>query len=331
MSAKVKPGATKIKKFISSLKKAPWLGSARRWWPDYLFHVTDIQNAVAILREGVLLSRHGAIRQGLMVTDNASGEIIAQTESRWKDYVRLYFRPRTPTHYQSEGFRPPGQRVYEAHCPVPICLLFDSYSVLAQVGSLFSNGNLAADADVFEATDDLEQLPFDRIYHDSWFGPENRGTIVFHRNAEVAVPAQLGLGALRFVGCRSQAEYESFLHLLPPRAQMRWADKIGLAPRMHLFNKRWTFVESAELGSTKVVLQFSRHSLTPGPFSAKVSITDTISEKRFAWVDQCYEADGLLEVSLCDIGPLTDFSIRLSLDGQLAYAGRYQETDNLPW
>lgn len=331
MSRRARPGAATIRKFIADLSKARWLGPARRWWPQYLFHVTDIRNVVAILREGIVLSRHEAVRQGLMVTDNASATIIAQTDDQWKDFVRLYFRPRTPTHYQCEGFRPRDQRVYDAHCPVPVCLLFDSLSVLSHAGTLFRVGNLAANADVFEAPEALEQLPFQYIYHDSRFDSDDRDTIVFHRNAEVIVPGQLGLESLRFIGCRSQAEYESLLHLLPPAARLRWSRHMGLGARMQLFNKRWTFVESAELGSSKIELRFNKHSLTPGPFEATVSITDTISEKHFVWNDQCYQADGILDLDLKHIGPLSDFSASLSLDGQLAYAGRYQETDILPW
>ena len=331
MSRKLKPDSREFNNFIAGLKKAIWIGSARRWWPDYLFHVTDIQNAVAILREGVLFSRQEAVTRGLMATDNASSDIIAQTDDQWQDYARLYFRPRTPTHYQCEGFGPRDQREYGAHCPVPVCLLFDSFTVLSQPGTRFSNGNLAANSDVFESAASLAQLPFEYIYHVSPLSEEDKRTIIFHRNAEVIVPKQLGLASLRFVGCRSQAEYESLLHLLPPRARMRWGNKIGLGARLQLFSKHWTFVEGAELASTAIRLHFSRHSLTPGPFQARVSITDTISEKRFEWGDDRYQANSDLELDLHNIGPLIDFSLTLSLDGQLTFAGRHQEADILPW
>jgi hypothetical protein len=143
-----KPNTPRIRKVLRDLKNAPWLVTARAWWPDYLFHFTDIRNAVSILREGALLSRQEATERGVMVTDNASQEIISQTDDKWQDHVRLYFRPRTPTQYRNEGFRPSDQRELGAHCPVPVYFLFDSFQVLSREDSLFSGGNLASEPQV---------------------------------------------------------------------------------------------------------------------------------------------------------------------------------------
>lgn len=201
MTAKPKQNARLIRQYLATLKKQGWMGTARSWWPDHVFHVTDILNAVQILREGALLSRTEALARELMETDNASPQIISQTEDRWKDYVRLYLRPRTPTHYQSEGFRPADLRSYDAHCPVPVCLLFDSYSVLSRSDTQFTDGNLASSPNVYSEASDLQKIPFEYVYHDSRFEPEERDKIIFHRNAEVIVPGELDLGSLRFIGC----------------------------------------------------------------------------------------------------------------------------------
>ena len=330
MTAKQKPHSSKIRSFLADLKRADWLGSARSWWPDFLFHFTDIQNAVSILKEGAVLGRRQCQSLGLMVTDNAGQEIIGQTDEAWKDYARLYFRPRTPTQYRNEGFRPIHQRQSDAHCPVPIYFLFDSYTVLSRLDSLFTDGNLAADPQVFDSAEGLDRIPFDYVYHDSYFPPDTRSSIVFHRHAEVVVPKQLELDSLQFIACRSQAEYETFLHhLLPPSALVRWEGKIGLATRMHLFFKHWAHVESVELNSSRVVFQFKRGPRTPGPFHANVSITDTINDRRFVWDCESFLANESLDLSLNNIGPLWDYSVRLSLGGQIAYADRYQE--DLPW
>ena len=126
MTPRRKPDARGIVRFLSELKKAEWLGTARRWWPDYVFHFTDLQNAVSILKTGALFSRVETQNLGLMDTDNASQEILGSTDNEYKDYVRLYFRPKTPTQFHNEGFRPINQRWQGAHCPVPIYFLFDS-------------------------------------------------------------------------------------------------------------------------------------------------------------------------------------------------------------
>ena len=46
-----------IRRHLEDVKKASWLDQARLWWPDYLFHCTDIRNVVNILKSGELLSR----------------------------------------------------------------------------------------------------------------------------------------------------------------------------------------------------------------------------------------------------------------------------------
>lgn len=330
MTTRQKPDAQRIKRFLSNLKNAEWLGSARRWWPDFLFHVTDIQNAVSILRTGMLLSRQEA--QGLMVTDNASPDIIARTEDRWKNYVRLYFRPRTPTHFRSEGFRPRNQRSLNAHCPVPVCFLFDSYSILSRAGSQFSNGNLAtSNAEVFHSAADIERMPFEYIYYDSRPPEDKLRDITFHRNAEVIVPEWLDLSSLRFIACRSQSEYETFLYLLSSGTRARWGNRIGLLNHLDLFEKQWTYVETVELGQISASFHFNRSSSTPGPFHARVDIADTLTDRRLVWEDKAYTANDSLALNLANIGPLRDYSVTLTLDGQLAYAGRYQQDDLLPW
>ena len=337
MMPRQKPDARIIARFLADLKKEAWLGTARRWWPDYVFHFTDIQNAVSILKTGVLLSRTEVEQRRLMSTDNASQEILGATEDEWKDYGRLYFRPRMPTQFRNEGFRPVGQRWQGAHCPVPVYFLFDSKSVLSRADSQFTDGNLASGPIVFSDGADLEQIPFQSVYHDGRFEPQERDSIVFHRHAEVIVPKQMDIGALRYIVCRSQAEYETLLHLLPQSTLMRWRRIIRRDNQTRLFFKRWTYVESVELDSSYVVFHLSKahqrkahQHLDRGTFKADVSILDTLSGKSLGnWSDQEFMARGSLSLNLSN-GPCGDYSVRLWLDRHLAYADRYQE-DDLPW
>lgn len=332
MTPRQKPDAIGVARFLADLKKANWLGTARRWWPDYLFHFTDIQNAVSILKAGALHSRNEAQRLGLMTTDNASQEIIGSTDDKWKDYVRLYFRPRTPTQYRNEGFRPLEQRWQGAHCPVPIYFLFDSKAVLSRADSLATDGNLASNPNVFSAVPELKQIPFEYVYHDSSIPDDLKAQIIFHRHAEVIVPKQLGLGALRYIVCRSQAEYETLLHLLPKSTLMRWGSNILRDNQTRLFFKRWTYVESVELHSSHVVFYFNnaQQYQDQGTFQADVSVTDTLSGRDLGvWSDQEFMANDSFRLNLGG-GPFLDYSVRLSLDRHITYTDRYQE-DDLPW
>lgn len=330
MTLRQKPDARRIARFLADLKKAEWLGTARRWWPDYVFHYTDIQNAVSILKTGALFSRVEAQKLGLMDTDNASQEILGTTNNEWKDYVRLYFRPRTPTQFRNEGFRPVGQRWQGAHCPVPVYFLFDSKSVLSHADSQFTDGNLASGPMAFSDAADLEQIPFMHVYHDSSIPDDLKSKIIFHRNAEVVVPKQMDLGALRYIVCRSQAEYETLLHLLPTSTARRWRRNIIKDNKTRLFFKRWAYVQSVELSNSQMVFHFNEFPQYTGPFRVSALVTDTLSDRRFVWEDDSFSADQALPLDLSKIGPFWDYSVRLALDRHLAYADRYQE-DDLPW
>ena len=330
MTLRQKPDARRIARFLSSLKKADWLGTARRWWPDYVFHYTDIQNAVSILKTGALLSRNVANSAGLMVTDNASQDIISSTDEELKDYVRLYFRPRTPTQYNNEGFRPVGRRSLQSHCPVPIYFLFDSRIVLSRADSRFTHGNLKSARESFSSASDFEKIPFESVYHSGPFEPHQRDTIVFHRHAEVIVPTQMDIGALRYIVCRSQAEYETLLHLLPPPTHNRWRKRIGIFPGLYLFEKKWTFVERVAKDFSSIVFYFNRDSQALGPFRVQHEIIDA---QTFRSLDSAnlpnYFTNQPLRLDLQTIGFPSDYFVRLWIDGQLAYVDRY--VDDLTW
>ena len=47
----MKPDSDEIKLFLDNLAKESWLGPVRSHWVKYIFHFTDIRNAVAILKK----------------------------------------------------------------------------------------------------------------------------------------------------------------------------------------------------------------------------------------------------------------------------------------
>ena len=320
----------RIREHIESLKGAPWLGDTRRWWPGFLFHSTDIRNIVNILKSGELLSRVQAETAKSLQVDIAAPEIIAHTPTESQDYVRLYFRPQTPTQYHNEGFRPVGHWGLGAHCPLPVYLLLDAFAVLSRQDSLFTDGNVASGAQTRQSAEDLDNIPFDLIYHVGTIPSEDIRTVVYHRNAEVLVHQRLGIDAVRYLVCRSQAEYETLLYLLPPGVHSRWVDQIRVGPI--LFFRQWTFVEQVEMTNRRVIFKFNRDSKTPGPFDAQVEIVEALGVgsqpilRRFPR----FRANNTLDLDLSDLQDPSDYSVRLTLDDQLAFANRYQE-DHLPF
>ena len=330
MTSNARPRTRVVRTFLRELKNSSWLGTARSWWPNYVFHFTDIRNAVSILKEGALFSRTQAQSRNLMATDNANLDIIDNTDETWQDYVRLYFRPQTPTQFRNEGMRPRDKLYGDAHCPVPVYFLFDSPTILSRPDCQFTDGNLASAPDVFSSPADLDQLPFEYIYHDRRFTEADRSIVVFHRHAEVIVPKRLNLDALRFIVCRTQAEYETLLHLLPANAARHWAGQIFPDRRSQFFFKRWVYIENVELSSSRAVFNFRRQPEHAGPFHVKATFTDTLTDLSRMWEDDSFAANGPLGISLANVGPFIDYSVRLSLDDHIAYANRYQE-DDLPW
>ena len=331
MTLRPEPEIQEIRRHIETLRQSPQLSSARQWWPACLFHCTDVTNAVNILRQGELLSRTQTEQTGQLKVDIASKEVIAQTATLWKDYVRLYFRPRTPTQYNNEGFRPVGQQALSSHCPVPTYLIFDALTVLSRVDCQFSDGNLgSAHTTVSGDVTYLKQIPFDLVYHDTWFDISARDSIIHHRNAEVLVPQRMGLENIRLIVCRTNAEYETLLHLLPPRILSLWRDKIGVRPDLNLFNRLWTFVERAELSTEKSVFRFNPGTKTPGPFSARAEITETATGLRYTWQSDQHKYNSVITLHLNQMRNPLDYTVHFFLDDHLAYANRYQ-ADDLPF
>lgn len=241
--------ATEIAAFIDErvTELARRFGPTHPWtnWPRFLFHVTDVTNAASILACGHLLSRTRAEAAGYAKSDNASRRVIASTAPWVLDSVRLYFRPRTPTFFHNEGIRPSGLRSpFDAHCPVPVAFLFDAAAILARADVQVSDGNLATRRRrVGRGLDFLRSLPWEWIFHEGIpRGSDEQTLATFHRHAEVAVPGELPLaGALRYVGVRSAAEFETLRTLLneagDPDAN-RWMSHVFVDSRAQLFFQR---------------------------------------------------------------------------------------------
>ena len=332
----LKPNSSKISRFLDQLKQQSWL-SSRNWWVDYLFHFTDIKNAVNVLNQGFLFSRQEAIDKNLLIDDIASSQIIRQTKRTFTDHVRFYFRPLTPTAYQNEGFRPLNQLYQDAHCPVPVYLLFNLREVLARNDSKFSNGSLARHQhDIFDSPDEFVRLPFEDIYHNSAWGhedPSRQGEIKNRRHAEVIVPKAISLNYLEFIVCRSQAEYATLYNLLSTSVWQHWKPKIAVSKRRQLFNNAWLYAKECTLESKGTKVQFNSPNQQRffGPFNVRVDITDKTTSHTYyyehRYTDVVAEMPNLqLSLDLSDINSV-NYTARVTVDGKLAYLGTYTGDD----
>ena len=335
-----KPDSQGFLTFLDELKQAPWIGN-RKWWVDFLFHFTDIKNAVSVLNSGFLFSRDEVERRRIGFTDSASSEIIDRTDATLTDYVRFYFRPRTPTQYRNEGFRPLNQLFQGAHCPVPIYFLFDIREIISLNDTRFSNGSLARrEHNLFTTADKFTQLPFRDIYHNTSFSLENRERIINARHAEVIYPKRISLDYLKYICCRSQAEYETLYNLLSPSPVVwnRWEPKVRTCNPHSLFNQKWLYIKDVTLTKKLISLNFNlpdeNERKYHGPFKIRVDIKDQLMSKTYyfekEYIDIVSElTNARLNLNLSDEN--ISYDVRVSIDGSLAYLGRYAEVDGIPF
>ena len=207
-------------------------------WFQFLYHFTDVRNTASILKRGALLSRGELLRSGVEFVDGAHQGVIEKTPSNKQDFVRLYFRPQTPTLYLNEGIRPKKLRPSSGmHCPVPVFLLFDFAPILCQADCQFSSGNLArSETRLFGSANEFKKLPFHDIYHVGAFSEAEKDRIINHRHAEVVVPRALPLESLKRVMCRSSAERDTLKKLLGADWK-KWQDIIRVDADLSLFHR----------------------------------------------------------------------------------------------
>jgi len=203
--------------------------------------------------------------------------------------------------------------------------MFDAADILSRDDTEFSDGNLASHATTGRDATFLKAIPFKLVYHDGPFAQADKSKIIFHRHAEVIVPNELDLGPLRFVGCRTQGEYETLLHLLTPDATSRWAKKIGLGAKGNLHYRGWNFVEQVALDSKQIVFQFNPNATVRGPFAARVEIVEQDTGVTYSWENGALALERTLEISLTNVAHPNRYAVKLTLDGRVAYANRYFE------
>lgn len=310
------------------------LRNTRPSWRDYLFHFTDISNVINILDSGALLSRSQLERNNAEWQDAASSDVIGQTDDVIKEYARLYFRPKTPTAYRNEGIRP-RERYYrqDAHCPIPVYLIFEKRDILTLEGAAFSDGNLARRGwQLSQSPRDFGRMPFRDIYSDDIMVSERKAEITNRRNAEVVVRDSLHVDHLKFIVCRSQAEFDTLKSLLYATWQ-RWKG-ITLKARypQQLFYMKWLYCLSCELSPQFAELELNEPAdpRDYGPFEFETVFTNLETGQTSIWketiVNVCTDPStrNLRFRAEVPFVSTNSYSLQVNIDSNLAYLGRYE-------
>lgn len=324
-----KPDAEAIGDFFHELSQAPWLWGRRKAWPQHCYHITDVKNAASILCDGLLLSRERVIQGGVLRNENASLEILADTNPKYYGYVRLYFRPRTPTFYRNEGLRPHGQRFQGAHCPVPVAFVFDIAEVAGRCDAEFSNGNLAS-AESLTGHDVafLRTLNFQDVYHDEPPSDETKAHVVRARQSEIVVPGELPLDALRRIVVRSEADRVTLLTMLRDEAAQLPPGISTVEIDHSMFFCRWSHLRRVTLNGDRVFAHFDSTSKETGMFTFRWRWRSPRGSETYEETDW-QEANGVIVKPLP--ANLQGESVRLDLylDDALAFTGILSQTPSM--
>jgi hypothetical protein len=209
-------------------------------------------------------------------------------------------------------------------CPTPVFFLFDSSDILTRADCNFSDGNLASPrARSLSTAAELTRLPWEKIYHTGPFDPDQESDITFRRNAEIIVPQKLDLSSLRYICCRSVAEKETLLHLLTLPLRKRYYTKILATTSSMLFYRHHSFVESADLTPSYAILRYSPDTKSPGPFHLHAEIKHGNTPKVVPLEIPNFDVTKGLKLRFPR--PLHKYTIRILLDGYLAYANSWEE------
>ena len=328
MSMKRKEDSERILAKLDELARS-YKHESRSWWPEYVFHFSALENVTSILRSGFLYSRNEVTKLALLHSDTASRSVLANTSSSYKDYVRLYFRPKTPTQYSNEGIRPHGSLKYDAHCPVPVMLLFDSRDILTRETTKYSKGSLAGRGprSVGTSASFFEKLPFKKIYHNSYLKESKKQEIITSRHAEVIVPNRLSLNALKFIWCRSEAEKETLISLLDEEQRNRWIRKIFHGQKYDLFFLCWSYIEEARLNKNGVQFRFNRSTKTPGPFDLSAYVKDHDNNETLSAEESGVMLDHTILLKFKR--PIENYVVELRVDDHLVYRSEHEDVDNI--
>lgn len=297
----------------------------RKSWVKYCYHFSNVQNVASILNLGTIYSRNKSNQLAVMGNDNASSEVIGQTDSWVKDYVRFYFRPKTPTQFNNEGFRSSyTMSSYCAHCPVPIFLLFDLNSVLNLKNSYFTNSSLANNIEhyLMNTPQEFQELPFSKIYHSSPLTPDIRDEIVACRHAEIVVPHELEIdGLLQKILVRSMAEKRTLLSLLSDEARYKYSHLIQIDSKKTVFFARWDYFENVILTENRIRIIDNNTGLN-SQYNLYVVLNDKQNRIEQTYNNKSWTASGDFTLGIGK--PTNDYDIEIYLDGNLAYKDKFE-------
>ena len=242
-------------------KNKDMLPSEYKWWATHAFHFTALENAISILKSGVLYSRIKAEQNSLMHSENASRAVISTTDFEVLSYVRFYFRPLTPTQYYNEGFKHSQLRLDSqgSNISIPIFFVFKLNFLLSDNKTVFSGKSKAGHNDeVLAGANEFANLNFEQIYANGYMtDPEGEKK---YRQAEILYPDAYKIDdSLEVILCRSEVERNTLLKKLKEedsKTYEKYKSLIKIGKR-NVFQNNGFFVKSVSYCDGRLDISFN--------------------------------------------------------------------------
>ena len=291
----------------------------RKHWPSCLFHHAPLENAIAILNDGVLKSRDAC--SSTRPKDVAAPDVLA-TRNEAHSKVRLYFRPKTPTQWNIEGIRKIGECPYgeTTHAPVLIMFVLDAKKILTNPSVEFSNKNMQKmDVQTGNTEEFFSTIDFDKVYSEG--GINGDRSIIEKRCAEVLLSSSLPLNEyLKGIYFRSEPEKDTLLYSLG-KNRIHWEKLCFVSDALRTFQKDYTFLDHIRLNNDGIVFK-----LNPRRDGRDVSIKiksvnysgDTVFEydcDSFSPIPPSPSLNWIYKVEIPD----GDYLVEIYLENHLAY------------
>lgn len=172
------------------------------------YHCTDFTNFINIMKEGYLHSRKGL--ENKKFTDAAMQSVVEHTDDRIKDYVRFYWRPKTPTNYRNEGIKAYNT---EYHMPIPVYLIFDN-EIGLHSNVKFTNMNASSSRSIItDKVSEILSFSWKKIFYDSNRGAPFQGTIPY-MCAEFLYPNKISTEFIKKIVFRCEADRKRAIRIL---------------------------------------------------------------------------------------------------------------------
>ena len=171
-------------------------------------HTACFENFINIMQEKYLYCRN--LKK--MHIDTADNDVISNTPDFIKNYVRFYWRPKTPTNYRNEGIKPKkilNIKEWEAHSPVPVIMIFNS-CIAQKEGVNFSDGNCASkERNIIKNIKDTSCFNWDYVFWDGVIpNYENIHKITYTKQAELLYPQKISTSYINKIVFRSVCDKE---------------------------------------------------------------------------------------------------------------------------